>query len=96
MNKQFVINYKDSLKSADLSILFYNPSVVSQKKLENLDPDFLKSAFNDQELNIFTESNELQDFLLEQNFEETNLVIMSSGNFAFIDLNQLVKEIKSR
>ena len=96
LNKQFVINYKDSLKSADLSILFYNPSVVSQKKLENLDPDFLKSAFNDQDLNIFTESNELQDFLLKQNFEETNLVIMSSGNFAFIDLNQLVKEIKSR
>ena len=95
LNKQFVINYKDSLKSADLSILFYDPTIVSQKKLEYLDFDFLKSSFNDQRLHIFTESNELEEFLLKQNYANTNLVIMSSGNFASINLNHLVKEIKS-
>ncbi len=94
LNKQFVINYKDSLKSADLSILFYDPTIVSQKKLEYLDFDFLKSSFNDKRLHIFTESNKLEEFLLKQNYAKTNLVIMSSGNFASINLNHLVKEIK--
>ena len=94
LNKQFVINYKDSLKSADLSILFYDPTIVSQKKLEYLDFDFLKSSFNDQRLHIFTESNKLEEFLLKQNYAKTNLVFMSSGNFASINLNHLVKEIK--
>ena len=64
------------------------------KKLDNLDAEFLKLAFNENDLQIFTDGNELKEFLFKQDYRNTNLVFMSSGNFASIDLKELVEEIK--
>ena len=94
LNKKFIAQYKNSLKKADLKVLFYDPDVISQKKLDNLDDEFLKLAFNENDLQIFIDSNELKEFLFKQDYRNTNLVFMSSGNFASIDLKELIEEIK--
>ena len=94
LNKKFIVQYKNSLKKADLKVLFYDPDVISQKKLDNLDDEFLKLAFNENDLQIFIDSNELKEFLFKQDYRNTNLVFMSSGNFASIDLKELIEEIK--
>ena len=77
-----------------MKVLFYDPDVISQKKLDNLDDEFLKLAFNENDLQIFIDSNELKEFLFKQDYRNTNLVFMSSGNFASIDLKELIEEIK--
>ena len=94
LNKKFIVKYKNSLNKADLKVLFYDPDVISQKKLDNLDAEFLKLAFNENDLQIFTDGNELKEFLFNQDYRNTNLVFMSSGNFASVDLNELVEKIK--
>ena len=94
LNKKFIVKYKNSLNKADLKVLFYDPDVISQKKLDNLDAKFLKLAFNENDLQIFTDGNELKEFLFNQDYRNTNLVFMSSGNFASVDLNELVEKIK--
>ena len=95
LNKNFIKEYANTLNSADLAILFYDPNVVLKKGYQLIDNNKLKQAFNNQELYIFSESKMLTDFILKQKYVDTNLLFMSSGNYASIDLDMLINEIKS-
>ena len=94
LNENFIFEYRDTLKSADLPILYYDPKAVLTKGLSEIDNQKIKNAFNDNNLNVFTESNKLQDFLLEQSYTNSNLLFMSSGNYASIDLDFLINQIR--
>ena len=94
LNENFINQYKDSLKSADLAILFYDPNAVLKKGLNEIGKEKIKSAFNDDNLKVFSDSNKLQHFLLEQSYSNCNLLFMSSGNYASIDLDFLINQIK--
>ena len=94
LNENFIFEYRDTLKSADLPILYYDPKAVLIKGLSEIDNQKIKNAFNDNNLNVFTESNKLQDFLLEQSYTNSNLLFMSSGNYASIDLDFLINQIR--
>ena len=94
LNENFIFEYRDTLKSADIPILYYDPKAVLTKGLIEIDNQKIKNAFNDNNLNVFTESNKLQDFLLEQSYTNSNLLFMSSGNYASIDLDFLINQIR--
>ena len=88
------MEYKDSLKSEDKAILFYDPKAIKNKGLEELKDVNIKKAFNDDNLHVFSDSDVLKDFLLTQSYANTNLLFMSSGNYASQDLSYLVSQIK--
>ena len=94
LNKNFIKEYVNTLNSADVAILFYDPNVVLKKGYQLIENNKLKQAFNNQELYIFSKSKMLMDFLLKQKYIDTNLLFMSSGNYASIDLEILINEIK--
>ncbi len=94
LNENFINEYRDTLKSADLAILYYDPKAVLEKGLNELDHQKIKIAFNDDRLNIFNESYKLKDFLLKQSYSNSNLLFMSSGNYASIDLGFLINQIR--
>jgi UDP-N-acetylmuramate: L-alanyl-gamma-D-glutamyl-meso-diaminopimelate ligase len=89
LNKNFLGEYKDSLKDADLKIIYYDAHTFEIKKLEPLDPSFILAAFGDDAILLFTESTALHDFLKQQEWSNTNLLLMSSGNFGGLDLKEL-------
>ena len=95
LNENFINEYKDSLKSADLAILFFDPNAVLNKGLNQINKEKIRIAFNDDNLKVFSDSNKLQHFLLEQSYSDSNLLFMSSGNYASIDLNFLINQIKA-
>tara|TARA_B100001094_G_scaffold77091_1_gene73466 strand:- start:3404 stop:4768 length:1365 start_codon:yes stop_codon:yes gene_type:complete len=94
LNENFINEYRNTLKSADIAILYYDPKAVLKKGLSKLDHQKIKSAFNDDRLNIFNDSNKLNDFLLKQSYSNSNLLFMSSGNYASIDLDLLINQIR--
>lgn len=89
LNKDFVHNYANTFDEADMAIVYLNPKAVSLKKLELMDEPTLKEGFNRKDLKIFTDSAELKSFLEEQDFRDTNLLLMSSGNYDDMDLSTL-------
>jgi len=95
LNKDFINLYKDTLKSADLALLFYDPKVVMKKGLSEINDQVIKQAFNDNNLKVFSNPNELNEFLLSQSYANSNLLFMSSGNYASLDLDNLIKKISS-
>ncbi|MDW7691806.1 Mur ligase family protein [Flammeovirgaceae bacterium SG7u.111] len=92
LNKKFLPNYKNSIKSADVPVVYFNPATVSHKRLEPITPGMVTEAFG-QELNVFTDSAELEAFLRKQDWNNTNLLMMSSGNFNNMDVEKLAQEI---
>lgn len=89
LNKNFLKEYADSMKAADERIVFYSPHAVEMKRLEVIDKNFIKQAFNDPELTVYTHNTELLNHLRNTQWENRNLLMMSSGTFDGIDYNSL-------
>ncbi len=81
LNKAFMAHYKNTMQAADVCIVYFNPHTVSLKKLEEIHPNEVKSFFNDESLTVINNSEELIRLLKKLNIVNTNLLLMSSGNF---------------
>ncbi len=89
LNENFISEYKDSLINADIKIIYYDPNIAKKKGHESLSDDKIKEAFNDDQLLVFSKSEDLKMYLFEQSYFQTNLLFMSSGNYASLDLDEI-------
>ncbi|WP_308239861.1 hypothetical protein [Hymenobacter sp. J193] len=53
----------------------------------------MQQAFQRPDLRVFTDSREMAAFLHAQDWQNANLLMMSSGTFDGLDLNQLAAEV---
>ena len=83
------------MKQADVRILFYDPKAVASKGLKNISVQKIKDSFNDDSMIVISDSNQLKDYLFELSFLNTNLLFMSSGNYASLDLDVIIDFIKN-
>ncbi len=95
LNKKFLPQYKDSLKNAQVPIVYLNPEKIKAKKLELISEAEIKSAFANPNITVFDDAEKLQNFLLQQTWKNKNLLMMSSGNFGGINLVSLAEKIVS-
>lgn len=93
LTKNFLLEYKNSMDLADEAIVYFNPHTIEHKKLDPITPDQVKSAFGRQDLNVFTDSTNLADYLKTKNWNNANLLFMSSGNFDGISFDQLAHSL---
>ncbi len=93
LNKTFLNQYRRKMDAADVAVVFYSPKTVEHKRLEPISEDEIRTAFKREDLKIFTDPANLQAFLKSQNWQNTNLLMMSSGTFGGLDLKGLGKEV---
>ncbi|REA61983.1 peptidoglycan synthetase [Dyadobacter luteus] len=93
LNKEFLRQYRRKLDAADVAVVYFNPLTIEHKRLEPLHEEDIIKAFKREDLEVFTKAEDLKDFLQNQNWENANLLLMSSGTFGDIDLNALVEDI---
>lgn len=94
LNKNFLHQYVDTMDKADLSIVYIDELTFKHKKIPPFSENDVREAFNDQKLNFFNHIGELEKYLLNLNFKDSNLLLMSSGNFSSMDLIKLARELK--
>ena len=87
LNPEFLTEYRGALDAADVAAVFYSPHAVSIKKLEPIEEQQIFEAFGRNDLKVFTDPDAFREFLFAQNINETNLLLMSSGNYGGLDLN---------
>jgi UDP-N-acetylmuramate: L-alanyl-gamma-D-glutamyl-meso-diaminopimelate ligase len=92
LNPEFLSEYKGTLNDADKAVVFYSPNAVKIKKLDAVSSTQILKAFQREDLVVFTDPAAFQDFLFDQDFTETSLLLMSSGNYGGLDFEK-VKEI---
>jgi len=93
LNANFLKEYQGALDKADKAVVFYSPDAVEIKKLEKVTAQQIKNAFNRKDLIVFTNPTEFEEFLFNQNFENTALLLMSSGNYGGLNFDKLKRLI---
>lgn len=93
LNAKFLPLYEGCMNSADMGIVYYNPHTVELKRLSYISPEDIRGAFKAPALQVFTDSKALVAFLTSKKWENTNLLMMSSGNFDGIDIKQLAVDL---
>ncbi len=89
LNKEFLPQYKNTLSEADIAVVFFNEHTLEMKKMPPLNADEMKSFFGLKNLLVFTNKTDLDLFLKQLDFTDTNLLLMTSGNFMGLDLKSV-------
>ncbi len=95
LSRDFLPNYANTMDEADVAVIYLNPHAVALKKLELMDQATLRGGFKRPDLMLFTESRALKEYLDSQNYTNTNLLLMSSGNYDNLDLEPLKAKFNS-
>ena len=61
----FLPQYKDCMKEADVAYVYFNPKVIEHKKLTPISAEEVRQAFGTANVTVFTDSESLQDRLKE-------------------------------
>jgi UDP-N-acetylmuramate: L-alanyl-gamma-D-glutamyl-meso-diaminopimelate ligase len=93
LNKDFLPQYADKMRDADVAVVFYSPHTLEIKRLPMISEEEIRQAFDREDLLIFTEKENLENFLMSQNWYQSNLLMMSSGTFGGCDLNEIAQNL---
>lgn len=94
LKKEFLPHYKDAMKMADEAVVYYSPEVVKHKKLEPISKELVENGFGGDVI-VMNETQEILDFIHEKKWDNSVLLMMSSGNFDGINYEGLAQELTS-
>ncbi|WP_036379898.1 UDP-N-acetylmuramate--L-alanine ligase [Muricauda sp. MAR_2010_75] len=89
LNAGFLEEYQGALDAAEEAVVFYSPDAVKIKGLEEVTADQIAQAFKRADIKIFTDPKTFKDYLFTQNFENSALLLMSSGNYGGLDFERV-------
>ncbi len=93
LNEKFMLEYDGALSKADVAIVFYSKHALELKRLPDLPIDKILQGFNQPNLLIMTDKNQLEEWLHKNDFTNSNIVLMSSGNYDGIDMLTFAKRV---
>ncbi|HKL35850.1 MAG TPA: Mur ligase family protein, partial [Salegentibacter sp.] len=89
LNSEFIQQYKNTLNEADEAIVFYSPEAIAQKQMDPISAEEIKAAFNEPGMEIISETSALKDLLDSKNLNDSVLLLMSSGTFGNLNLEEV-------
>ena len=93
LTEDFLPQYAGCMTEADVAFVYYNPEVIQHKRLKEIKPEQVQQAFGGTNLTVFTDSEELQAKLRELNYDNSALLLMTSGNFSGVNLIEFAEEL---
>ncbi|MBU3745137.1 MAG: peptidoglycan synthetase, partial [Sediminibacterium sp.] len=93
LNEQFMHEYNHSLNAADKAVVFYSAHALELKKLPPLTKEKVQEGFNRKDLTVIQDKTELLNWLQNQDYSNTVLLLMSSGTFDGADILTFAKTI---
>lgn len=94
LNAEFLTEYKNALDSADVAVVYFSPEAVENKRLAAISKEQIFDAFQRKDLIIYTNSEDFQEFLKSRDFDQSVLLLMSSGNYGGLDFDEVKEWIK--
>jgi UDP-N-acetylmuramate: L-alanyl-gamma-D-glutamyl-meso-diaminopimelate ligase len=94
LNEDFLKEYHNSMNLANEAIVYFNPHTIAHKKLKEITVQQVYESFNRNDLKVFTKSKDVVDYLKSKNWDNSVLLMMSSGNFDGVDFNNLARELE--
>ncbi|KWW31039.1 MAG: UDP-N-acetylmuramate-alanine ligase [bacterium P3] len=95
LTQEFLQQYRGTMDEADVRCVYFSQHALQLKKLPPLDPEQVKAAFGGN-VAVYTDSQTMVDSvisLFKNDNANSNLLMMSSGNFDGIDFSTLADKI---
>ncbi len=89
LNAEFLKEYQGALDAADVAVVFYSPDAVKIKQLEEVTYEQIAQSFQREDLIIYTNPADFKNFLFGQNFDNSALLLMSSGNYGGLNFDEV-------
>jgi UDP-N-acetylmuramate: L-alanyl-gamma-D-glutamyl-meso-diaminopimelate ligase len=96
LSAEFLSHYKGCMDTADRAIVYFSPHAIQLKRLPPISVLQVKEGFANDKLEVFTDSSQLKQSLLQETWHQKNLLMMSSGDFDGLDIDALAREIVTR
>lgn len=89
LNADFLEQYQGALDTADTAVVFYSKHALEIKRMPDLAPELIAQRFGRNDLHVFHNRETLEAFLAAQQYQDTNLLLMSSGTYDGLDFSKL-------
>lgn len=86
LNEAFMKEYNGAMEKADEAVVFYAKHALELKRMPDLPKEKVTEGFNKKGLVVINDKNELGTWLQQQDFNNANLLLMSSGNYDGLDI----------
>lgn len=93
LNAEFLLQYNGCMDMADEAVVYFNPHTIAHKGLAEITKDQVFEAFGRRDIKVFTESKDVVAEIKSHKWENTNLLMMSSGNFDGIVFEELADQL---
>ena len=94
LNAEFLKEYQGALDAADVAVVFYSPDAIKIKQLKEVSYEQIAQSFQRDNLIIYTNPADFKNFLFSQNFDNSALLLMSSGNYGGLNFDEVIELMK--
>lgn len=89
---EFLPQYKDCMQQADEALVYFNPKVIEHKRLTPITAREVEDAFGGN-VRVFTSSEMMQEYMRQKTYDNTALLMMTSGTFDGINISEFAKSL---
>jgi UDP-N-acetylmuramate: L-alanyl-gamma-D-glutamyl-meso-diaminopimelate ligase len=93
LNEQFLSEYQGAMDPSDKAVVFYSRHALELKRLPPLPKEKVEAGFDKKGLIVINEKEELLAWLMQQSYENVNLLFMSSGDYDGLDIMALANTV---
>ncbi|RYY41326.1 MAG: peptidoglycan synthetase [Chitinophagaceae bacterium] len=93
LNAKFMEEYAGALDAADEAVVFYARHALEIKRLPELPKEAVHRGFANEQLQVFNDRKELEEWFAESSYDNAVVLLMSSGNYDGLELPPLVERI---
>jgi len=93
LKKEFLPQYEGCMAAANEAFVYFNPHTIEHKRLEPITKEQVAEAFASEGLKVSTNSDELFAMLQSEDWTNTNLLLMTSGNFSGKNMKEIADSI---
>ncbi len=94
LKKEFLPHYYNAMIDADLAVVYFNHEVVQHKRLAPITCELVKEGFGGDVLAI-DNKDEVLKVLRNEDWNNSVLLLMSSGNFDGLNYDELFEELSN-
>lgn len=93
LTAEFLAEYNGAMDTADVAYVYFNPHTIAHKKLPPITEAQVKAAFARSDIQVSTNSAALVDELKQSSWNNSVLLLMTSGNFDGVDFAELAAAV---
>lgn len=96
LNEKFMQEYKGALDGADKAAVFYSKHALELKRMPDLPKKAVEQGFAKAGLQVLHTKTEIENWLQSQDFDQSVVLFMSSGNYDGLDVAAVVGNITAQ